>query len=176
MGINDAIFEARSLFHLGFNILFYLQPFHGKKRVTFPYVSGLHFFFGGSFVNECYAHSVFDCRIFLDHLDGKGVTEVGVTGVSLGGLASGLLAAVEPRLQFSVPRMPMVNLADNLIRGSNRYHEPRIHFAANCASIGCPALLTEAFEADKLESQLDKATRVFLRDRNRNRLKDSDYF
>ncbi|PCJ45839.1 MAG: hypothetical protein COA99_04000 [Moraxellaceae bacterium] len=72
--------------------------------------------------------------------------------------------------------MPMVNLADNLIRGSNRYHEPRIHFAANCASIGCPALLTEAFEADKLESQLDKATRVFLRDRSRNRLKDGDYF
>ncbi|PCJ38563.1 MAG: DUF547 domain-containing protein [Moraxellaceae bacterium] len=66
------------------------------------------------------------------------------------------------------------DIEHNLIRGSDRYHEPRIHFAANCASIGCPALLTEAFEADKLESQLDKATRAFLRDRSRNRLKDGN--
>jgi hypothetical protein len=31
----------------------------------------------------------------------------------------------------------------DLIRGSGRYNEPLIHFAVNCASIGCPALLDE---------------------------------
>lgn len=56
-----------------------------------------------------------------------------------------------------------------MIRGSGRYNEPRIHFAVNCASIGCPALLSEAFEADTLEQQLDQATRAFLSDSSRNR-------
>ncbi|MGM8888049.1 DUF547 domain-containing protein, partial [Psychrobacter sp. 1U2] len=36
------------------------------------------------------------------------------------------------------------DIEHNLIRGSKRYNEPRIHFAVNCASIGCPALLDDA--------------------------------
>jgi hypothetical protein len=56
-----------------------------------------------------------------------------------------------------------------LIRGSGRYNEPLIHFAVNCASIGCPALLDEAFVAEKLDQQLLKSTRSFLKDRPRNR-------
>jgi hypothetical protein len=56
-----------------------------------------------------------------------------------------------------------------LIRGSGRYNEPLIHFAVNCASIGCPALLDEAYVAEKLDQQLLESTRSFLRDRSRNR-------
>jgi len=56
-----------------------------------------------------------------------------------------------------------------LIRGSGRYDEPLIHFAVNCASIGCPALLDEAFVADKLDQQLLESTQHFLQDRRRNR-------
>lgn len=57
-----------------------------------------------------------------------------------------------------------------LIRESGRYNEPRIHFAVNCASVGCPALASEAYLGEKLEVQLEGATRLFLSDRNRNRL------
>jgi len=57
-----------------------------------------------------------------------------------------------------------------LIRGSGRYKDPRIHFAANCASIGCPALRAEAYSGAELERQLEEATTLFLRDRSRNRL------
>ena len=57
-----------------------------------------------------------------------------------------------------------------LIRGSDRYQDPRIHFAVNCASIGCPALRPEAFRGDILDRQLDEQTRLFLADRSRNRL------
>ena len=56
-----------------------------------------------------------------------------------------------------------------LIRGSGRYNEPLIHFAVNCASIGCPALLDEAYVAEKLDQQLLGSTRSFLSDRSRNR-------
>lgn len=66
------------------------------------------------------------------------------------------------------------NIEHDLIRGSGRYNEPRIHFAVNCASIGCPALRTEAYTADQLDTQLEEQTRLFLADRSRNRLDGSD--
>ena len=62
------------------------------------------------------------------------------------------------------------DIEHTLIRGSGRYNDPRVHFAVNCASIGCPALRSEAYQAERLDSQLDEATRLFLADRNRNRV------
>ncbi len=62
------------------------------------------------------------------------------------------------------------DLEHGLIRGSGRYQEPRIHFAVNCASIGCPALRHEAYVGDTLDAQLEDATVRFLKDRSRNRL------
>ena len=49
------------------------------------------------------------------------------------------------------------------------YNEPRIHFAVNCASIGCPALQKRAYIASQLDEQLEKATIQFMRDPERNR-------
>ena len=65
------------------------------------------------------------------------------------------------------------DIEHNLIRGSGRYNEPRIHFAVNCASIGCPALGTEAYRGDHLEEQLEEATKKFLQDHQRNRFEDN---
>jgi hypothetical protein len=62
------------------------------------------------------------------------------------------------------------DIEHGLIRGSGRYAEPRVHFALNCASIGCPALRPEAFTAERLDAQLEQATNAFLSDRTRNRL------
>ena len=62
------------------------------------------------------------------------------------------------------------DIEHKLIRGSGRYREPRIHFAVNCASIGCPALRSEAYSAARLDQQLQEATENFLADRSRNRL------
>lgn len=43
-----------------------------------------------------------------------------------------------------------------------RFQEPRIHFAINCASISCAPLLKEAFRADRLDSQLEQVTISFM--------------
>jgi hypothetical protein len=58
-----------------------------------------------------------------------------------------------------------------LLRGAPDFAEPRIHFAVNCASIGCPALRPEAFRHDALEAQYADQTRRFLTDRTRNRVR-----
>ncbi len=51
------------------------------------------------------------------------------------------------------------------------YGDPRIHYAVNCASIGCPMLREEAYAAERLEAQLEDQARRFLSDRSRNRLR-----
>lgn len=56
-----------------------------------------------------------------------------------------------------------------LLRGAADYDDPRIHFAVNCASVGCPALRPEAFCAELLDAQLEDQTGRFLADRSRNR-------
>ena len=56
------------------------------------------------------------------------------------------------------------------IRAEGRYQNPNVHFAVNCASIGCPPLLAEAYTAERLTTQLQTSTDNFLRDRARNRL------
>jgi len=53
-----------------------------------------------------------------------------------------------------------------------RYREPRIHYAVNCASIGCPMLREEAYAAPRLERQLEEQAVRFLSDRTRNRFRD----
>ncbi len=40
--------------------------------------------------------------------------------------------------------------------------EPRIHFAIVCASIGCPRLLNEAYNGERLEEQLTRNTTDFF--------------
>ena len=55
------------------------------------------------------------------------------------------------------------------LRKPGAYDEPRVHFAVNCASIGCPMLREEAYVAARLDAQLEEQARRFLSDRTRNR-------
>jgi hypothetical protein len=51
-----------------------------------------------------------------------------------------------------------------------KFHDPRIHFTIVCASSSCPKLRRESYTADRLEEQLNDATRAFLADPARNRI------
>ncbi len=48
------------------------------------------------------------------------------------------------------------------------FHEPRIHFAIVCASLGCPILRSQAYEGAELNSQLDDAAETFMRSNAKN--------
>lgn len=61
------------------------------------------------------------------------------------------------------------DIEQTMLRGAPDYTDPRIHFAVNCASIGCPALRPEAYVGSRLTAQLDDQAKRFLRDRSRNR-------
>ncbi len=45
-----------------------------------------------------------------------------------------------------------------------RLGDPRIHFAINCMSVGCPQLPREPFDAATVQQQLERETRRFFAD------------
>jgi hypothetical protein len=59
------------------------------------------------------------------------------------------------------------NIEHNILR---KMDEPRIHFAVNCASFSCPKLLNEAYEANKIETQLQQQAIAFINDPTRNNI------
>jgi hypothetical protein len=50
------------------------------------------------------------------------------------------------------------------------FKDPRVHFAINCASKGCPPLRAEPYRGDVLDQQLDEMAKAFINDPSRNRL------
>jgi hypothetical protein len=42
------------------------------------------------------------------------------------------------------------------------FNDPRVHYAINCASIGCPNLMTRAWRAETLNADLDAAARAYV--------------
>jgi hypothetical protein len=58
----------------------------------------------------------------------------------------------------------------DILRKPGRYDDPRVHYAVNCASIGCPMLREEAYVAERLDAQLEQQAVRFLSDRSRNRV------
>jgi hypothetical protein len=48
----------------------------------------------------------------------------------------------------------------NILR--KQWKDPRIHYAVNCASMGCPNLATQPFTPGNLEAMLDEGARSFV--------------
>lgn len=57
-----------------------------------------------------------------------------------------------------------------------RYKDPRLHFAVNCASLGCPPLHPQPFEGQTLDAILDKLTRQNMADPAHTRLEGDDLY
>jgi pimeloyl-ACP methyl ester carboxylesterase len=114
--LNSQFFRLPWFFAQGYDVLMYVIPFHGARGDR-GLLDGVGIFSNGiAHLNEALAQAVHDFRIFLDYLEGTGVERIGVTGISLGGYVSSLLAAVEPRLQVVVPNAPVTNMGP-LVRG-----------------------------------------------------------
>ena len=56
---------------------------------------------------------------------------------------------------------------DEIEKRGRAMHDPRIHFAINCASTSCPKVQPFAYTAAELNRQLDQATREFFTDPSR---------
>lgn len=57
-------------------------------------------------------------------------------------------------------RMSLNDIEHGVMRPT--FKDVRVHYAVNCASIGCPNLQREAFRAATLDQQLDAAARAYI--------------
>lgn len=64
------------------------------------------------------------------------------------------------RIHLGGERTSLYYLENQVVR--RRFGDPRIHFALNCASGGCPRLPRVPFEAEGLDETLDRETRYFV--------------
>ena len=89
-----------------------------------------------------------------------------IKDISLGG---GLLAAVTggPWKAKSLRALGREMSLDDIEHGLLRplFKDPRVHYAVNCASVGCPNIGREALTGAKLEAQLDAAAKAFINSR-----------
>lgn len=74
------------------------------------------------------------------------------------------------RVRVGGERMSLRTYEDEVIRPLG---DPRIHFALNCMSLGCPRLPREPFEAAKLEQQLEREARLFFSEARNLRVDDA---
>lgn len=77
-----------------------------------------------------------------------------------GGLVSGYAFFVGMKVTVGGHQTNLRQLENKVIR--ERYADPRIHAALNCASLGCPRLPREVFAPETLDAQLDAAMKEFV--------------
>lgn len=107
---NGLFFSLPWFYRSGYDILLYTLPFHGARAQRGSPFSGFGFFqFGMAGFAEAMAQSIHDFRSAVDHLESTGVDRIALTGMSLGGYTSALIASVEDRLQAVIPNVPVVN-------------------------------------------------------------------
>ena len=114
-GFNSLFFSLRWFYNNGYDILLMTQPFHGDRAELCHPFSGYGLFAGGfSQLNEGMLQAVCDTRVIIDYLFDRGTPHVGISGLSLGGYLSSIMAVVEPRLSFCIPNSPLVAPVDTL--------------------------------------------------------------
>ncbi|MDF1737295.1 MAG: DUF547 domain-containing protein [Minwuia sp.] len=87
-------------------------------------------------------------RVVLDHPEVESIRDI---DISPGLFASGPWGAELVTVQGQP--LTLNDIEHRILRPI--FADPRIHYAVNCASIGCPDLRPEAYESDRLETQLD---------------------
>jgi len=98
-------------------------------------------------------------KVVLDRYPVRSIRDIRSTGVPLDpkgwfGPWRTRLVVVEGR------RMSLDDIEHGTMRPS--FRDPRVHYAVNCASIGCPNLWPRAWRAATLERDLDAAASAFV--------------
>jgi len=111
--LNSWGFSLPWFYKQGYDVALYTLPFHGMRSGRRQLVNGMGYFAHGmAHLNEAMRHAVQDIRVLFNFLEDEGAPAIGMSGLSLGGYLTALMAAVEPRLAFAIPNSPVVSLID----------------------------------------------------------------
>ena len=107
--VNGLFFSLPWFYRSGYDVLLYTLPFHGRRAENLSPFSGYGFFANGmSGFAEAMGQAVYDFRTILNWLRHNGVDRIALTGLSLGGYTSALVASADDRLEAVIPNVPLV--------------------------------------------------------------------
>ncbi|HEY8039051.1 MAG TPA: alpha/beta hydrolase family protein [Polyangiaceae bacterium] len=111
--IEEAVLLPRLYDALEVDVLHVQLPFHGSRNPRSALFHG-EFFWSADLVRsiEAVRQSCMDARTLVAWLRAQGYDEVGVTGISLGGSITMVLACVEPTPDYVVPIVSHLQLAE----------------------------------------------------------------
>jgi hypothetical protein len=93
--------------------------------------------------------------VILDHYPVKSIKEINLGGGFFGsGPWKAKLVSVEGR------ELSLDNIEHDILRA--RFKEPLVHYALNCASVGCPDLLKSAWSAATLDEKFALGARSYV--------------
>ena len=92
-------------------------------------------------------------RLVLERYPVRSIRAIRPNPVSIGPWKQPLTAVAGQRLSLD-------DIEHGILRRG--WREPRVHYAVNCASVGCPNLRTRAFRGASLEAELTDAARDFV--------------
>ncbi len=93
--------------------------------------------------------------VVLDHYPVESIRDI---DISPGWFSDGPWG--KPVLRVEGVALSLDDLEHRILRPG--WRDPRIHYALNCASLGCPNLEFAAYRAADLEAQLDAAARAYV--------------
>jgi hypothetical protein len=97
-------------------------------------------------------------EIVLDRYPVKSIKDIRLGGGVIGAITGGPWKAKV--VTVSSVALSLDDIEHVILRGL--FRDARVHYAVNCASIGCPNLGREAFTGAALESQLEAAARAYV--------------
>ena len=100
-------------------------------------------------------YNVLTVRVVLDHYPVRSIRDIDISpGLFSDGPWGRKLVEVEGE------PVSLDDIEHRILRPI--WRDPRIHYAVNCASIGCPDLAAEPYRGDALEAQLTRAARAYV--------------
>jgi dienelactone hydrolase len=107
---NSAFFSLPWFYRQGYDVVLLTLPFHGARTARGSFSGGGLFAGGIAHLIEAVRQAIHDIRSLMRHLEAQGAPAIGMTGLSLGGFTTALMAEAEPKLAFAIPNCPPVDL------------------------------------------------------------------
>ncbi len=98
------------------------------------------------------AYNAFTLRLILDHWPLKSIQDI-----------PSAQRWDARRWRIGALQLSLNDIEHRYLR--ERFRDPRLHFAINCASIGCPPLRRETYQSQRLETQLQQQSQALHADK-----------